>query len=100
MGYVEQLVADLEDRLPWGNTDPAERHLLSCFYALLALTASDRIDAKRVHDAWVCGMAALGRSHPSMVPYEMLEPSTRAKDEPFAAALVSSAAALRTPQED
>jgi hypothetical protein len=100
MQYVEQLVADLEHRLPWGDIDAADRRTLSCFYALLALTSPDRIDANRVHDAWVCGMAALGRSHPSMVPYEDLEPGVRARDEPFAAALSSSAAAFRSLREE
>jgi hypothetical protein len=100
MQYVGELVAELERSLPWGDIDAAERHTFACFYALLSLTSPDRIGAKSVHDAWACSMAALGFSHPSIVPFEDLEPTVRAKDEPFVAALMSSVASFRSTQEE
>jgi hypothetical protein len=97
--YAEQIVERLEKQLPWDGIDPAERRLLCCFYALLAMTSKDRIEARDVHDAWVCGMTALRRSHPSMLPYDELEVSIQARDEPFAAVINACGAAYRLGRE-
>lgn len=99
MQYVNELVANLEQQLPWGSIEPEERRIFSCFYALLALTAPARIDAESVHNAWVCAMTALGRTNPSMVPFQHLDPEMQARDEPFAAALESSTAAFHSLRE-
>lgn len=87
MTYVEELVADLEVRLPWGQVEAEERRIISCFYALLVLSKGTAITAEDVHDAWATAMTARRAAHRSLVPYRDLDDRSRSKDEPFAKVL-------------
>jgi hypothetical protein len=93
---VDELIREIEARLPPTEDDSDQQRLLASFYALLVLTREQGpIRAREIHDAWACAMAASGREHPSLIPYRELDAATRQKDEPFAEALSRARDAFR-----
>src|SRR5258708_16416946 len=87
MTYLDRLAAKIEqevpgDLLPDMNTRPLFR-----LYAVLALAKGTTVEVADVHNAWAAWMQERQPSHRSLVPFDDLDPETRAADEPFAQAI-------------
>jgi hypothetical protein len=87
VNYIDHLASAIklqvpQERLPDGNTE-----LLFRLYALLAETKGEHVSVEDVHDAWSVWMATEDPSHPSIRPFDELNPETRDEDEPFLAAI-------------
>ena len=65
--------------------EPVEDLLLS--YAVLALALGETVTTQDVHDAWVAWMLSHDPEHPSLVPFDELDPSTAHQDSQFVSAI-------------
>jgi hypothetical protein len=90
--YVETLAAEIRARVPDRFLPDGDLDSLFLLYALLCLTKGQTVVAEDVHNAWVVWMVMRHERHPSRIPFKALDPSTRAEDEPFVAAIRGAAA--------
>lgn len=85
--YLEQIASLIgseltADQLPDGPLDE-----LLVGYAVLVLTAGDRVSAADVHNAWCAWMMRMDPTHPALMPYEHLDPEVAQMDEPYVDAI-------------
>lgn len=88
MNYIDEIVADLDKKIP-GN-DPALLRL----YALLALTTGEATTLENVHDAWAVWRTVTKPGHKSLVPFGELSPEVQELDREYMDAIREVAAAI------
>lgn len=91
--YVSRVAREIRAKTP-ERLIPDESNSLFLLYALLALTKGQAVTRRDVHDAWVTWMYLKGASHESMRPFEELDQSVQAEDEPFRDAIAEVAVTL------
>lgn len=94
MTYIDELAAQLRDRLASELLPDEDTNLLMQLYALLALVKGTAVSNADVHDAWSLWTLQRDPEHRSLRPFEELDPATQAADEPFAEAIRALAARL------
>jgi hypothetical protein len=87
MTYVESVAAEIRACVPDRFLPEGDLDTLFLLYALLCLAKGRSVVAEDVHDAWVVWMVMCGESHPSLIPFNALDSSTRAEDDPFVTAI-------------
>lgn len=87
MTYLDELAAEIEQRVPRDLLPDADSGSLFRLYALLALAKGRAVDAVDVHNAWAAWMQERDPDHRSIKPFEELDPETQASDEPFVEAI-------------
>lgn len=86
--YIDQLAGEIRKHVS-AEVLPTEGDLRRLFrlYALLALSVGTAISGRDVHDAWCVWMLNNGNTHQSLVPYDALDANSKARDEPYVAAI-------------
>lgn len=98
MSYLDELAAEIEQRLPDHLLPDGDTRALFRLYALLALAKGRAVSAADVHNAWAAWMQERDPGHRSLKPFEALDAETQASDEPFVEAIRAVAEYLeRTP---
>lgn len=87
MTYLDELAAEIEQRVPRDLLPDGDTGSLFRLYALLALAKGRAVDVVDVHNAWAAWMQEHDPDHRSIKPFEELDPETQASDEPFVAAI-------------
>jgi hypothetical protein len=101
--YIDQLAAAIRAETPPDRLPDDQDGIDDLFrlYALLALVKGVSVTTRDVHDAWATWMVNRGEGdHESVVPFDELAPEIQAEDEPFAAAIRSTASQCRQPRLD
>jgi hypothetical protein len=91
--YIERLAAEIEARAPRDRVPEGDTRALFLIYAALGLIKGDAVTRRDVHNAWAAWMASANPSHESIRPFDELDSETRAKDDPFVAAIRSALSA-------
>lgn len=92
MTYLDEIAAEIQQHVPpdlLPNEDTGELFRL---YALLVLVKGIAVNAADVHNAWAVWMVDQNPDHQSIKPFEELDATTQAADEPFAQAIRAVAA--------
>lgn len=88
--YIDEVARRIAEAEEGGTLDydnELDRPLCQ-LYALLALAKGEEVTAEDVHDAWaIWTLGCRVTSHPSLVPFEELDPEIRALDEPYVEAI-------------
>lgn len=87
MSYLDELAAEIEQKVPADLLPDGEKSSLFRLYALLALAKGRTVNAADVHNAWAAWMQERDRHHRSIKPFEALDAETQASDEPFVEAI-------------
>jgi hypothetical protein len=87
VSYIDESAARIRKGVPRGRIPRGNTELLFRLYALLSRVKGERVSAEDVHDAWSIWMSIQDPSHPSIRPFDELDPETRKEDEPFVAAI-------------
>jgi hypothetical protein len=85
--YLDDLAADIAHRVAPGQVPDDGAAPLFRLYALLALVKGADVTAADVHDAWAVWMRERNPEHPSLKPFDELDPATQRADEPFVEAI-------------
>jgi hypothetical protein len=93
--YLEQLAAEIQAEIdpaliPRGDTTSLWR-----IYAVLVRAKGADVQASDVHDAWTAWALVEKPDHGALLPFEQLDHTAQAKDEPYVAALRRVAARHR-----
>lgn len=93
MSYITAMIDQINEQIP--NLEPE----LAGLYALLALTTGPETSLEDVHDAWAVWTATTRNrpDHPSLVPFNELDPKTQELDREYADGIHRAAAAINTP---
>jgi hypothetical protein len=91
VSYLDELAAQIEREVPSEMLPRRDTALLFRLYALLLLAKGTAVTARDVHDAWAIWMQEADPGHHAIRPYEELDPTAQASDEPFVAAIRSIA---------
>jgi len=94
VNYLSEIAAQIRGELVGALPDGDVSRLLE-IYAVLVLALGSTVTAADVHNAWAAWMTPQDPRHPSIVPFEHLDPVTASSDEPFAEALRKVAARLQ-----
>lgn len=94
MSYLDDVARTIrvhvpDDVLPSGDLDSLFR-----LYALLALVKGEEVTAEDVHNAWAAWMQAAEPGHDSLRPFDELDGSTQAADDPYVDAIRNAARGL------
>jgi len=95
MTYLDDLAADIQQRVPADLVPNADTALLFRLYAMLARVKGEAVTAADVHDAWSIWMAERDPHHRSLKPFGELDAETQRSDEPYVEAIKTAAAQLR-----
>ncbi len=91
MTYLDELAAEIEQRVPQHLLPDGDTRALFRLYALLALVKGADVTAADVHNAWAVWMEQQAPDHRSIKPFKELDAETQASDEPFAEAIRAAA---------
>jgi hypothetical protein len=91
MTYLDELAAEIEQRVPPDLLPDGDTRPLFRLYALLALVKGTGVTAADVHNAWAVWMEQQDPDHRSIRLFEELDAETQASDEPFAKAIRAAA---------
>lgn len=93
--YLDNIASTIRQQI-------AERHLpsthsdeLLLLYAVLLRAKGDTVTNSDVHDAWSAWMVKRDRNHPSLLPYDELNPEVQSEDQLFTTAIRTAAGHLR-----
>lgn len=87
MSYLDELAAEIEQRVPDGLLPAGDTRSLFRLYALPALVKGRGVSAADVHNAWAVWMQERDPQHRSIKPFRDLDADTQAADEPFVEAI-------------
>ena len=94
MCYIDEIARDIY----WESTaDPEplgwyEDRYLYRLYAVLALAKGAAVTNEDVHNAWSAWASEDKSTHPSLIPFDELEPRVQKLDEPYTKAIHKVAA--------
>ena len=94
MTYLDELAAEIEQRVPQHILPDGDTRALFRLYSLLALVKGTDVTAADVHNAWAIWMEQRDPNHRSIIPFGQLDAKTQASDEPFAEAIRAAAERL------
>jgi hypothetical protein len=83
LNYLDELGAQIRDRVPKSDLPDEETSDLFRLYAVLLLAKGQDVTSKDVHNAWVAWMTARNPDHESLRPFEELSYDVAADDEPY-----------------
>ncbi len=94
MRYIDEIARDIYYE---STTDPEplgwyEDRYLYRLYAVLALAKGEAVTNKDVHDAWSAWASEDNDTHPSLIPFDELEPRVQQLDEEYTKAIHKVAA--------
>ena len=87
MSYLDGIATEIRDEVPESAFSADHSESLFRAYAVLLLAKGAEVTEEDVHNAWVAWMTDRGERHSSMVPFDQLQPETRAEDSPFVRAI-------------
>ncbi|MET9282620.1 hypothetical protein ABZY01_32775 [Streptomyces anthocyanicus] len=87
MTYLDPLADLIRACLPPDAEPPEESAALFRMYAVLLKAKGAEVTDEDVHDAWSAWMQTVNRAHEALIPYDDLDPATRAFDAPYAEAI-------------
>lgn len=96
MSYLDEVAAQVRAASPPSTLAEADSEALFRLYAVLALVSGERTGAADVHHAWAAWKAERDPEDPDIRPFDELDASARAADEPFADAIRSVAKRIST----
>src|SRR5947209_13516509 len=94
LSYLDDIAAEIERRVDPRVLPGGETRELFRLYAVLALAKGPAVQAADIHDAWVAWQLGRDADHPSIKPFDRLDPETRPADEPFVKAVREAADGL------
>jgi hypothetical protein len=95
VSYLDELAAQIAREVPSEMLPRRDTALLFRLYALLMLAKGTAVTATDVHNAWAIWMQEADPGHPAIRPYEDLDPTAQASDEPFVAAIKTVAGRVK-----
>src|SRR3954470_1165615 len=87
MSYLDDLAATIRGYAPASGLPPADLDSLFRLYAVLALAKGEAVTAEDVHNAWAAWMQQDDADHESLRPFDELDTSTQAADDPYVDAI-------------
>lgn len=87
MSYVAELAEAIRAKVPAKLVPSEGGELLFLLYAVLLLSKGTAVTREDVHHAWSAWMTYRRQAHESLVPFDKLQASTKAEDEPFVRAI-------------
>ncbi|RSS41625.1 hypothetical protein [Streptomyces sp. WAC08241] len=87
MTYLDSLAELIRSCLPLGAEPPKDSAALFRMYAVLLKAKGEQVTDEDVHDAWSAWMQDVDNRHEALIPFDDLDPETRAFDAPYAEAI-------------
>jgi hypothetical protein len=87
INYAQAVIDHLDESIPGNDPD------LLRLYALLALTKGQQTTLEDVHDAWALWRNTTRPDHPSLVPFDQLDPHVQELDRKYMQAIHAAAGA-------
>ena len=94
MTYLDDVAREIERHVAPELMPDADLGVLFRIYAVLALAKGSDVEAADVHHAWAAWMEERDPGHPSIRPFDELDPETQAADRPYVEAIHRAVAAL------
>ncbi|WP_149180930.1 hypothetical protein [Streptomyces sp. TRM49041] len=94
MTYLDPLANLIRSCLPPDAEPPADSDDLFRMYAVLLKAKGEQVTDEDVHDAWSAWMQSVDSTHEALVPFQELDPKTRAFDAPYARAIRAAAKSM------
>lgn len=94
--YLHELAAEIQAEVDPALVPRGDTASLWRIYAVLVRAKGVDVQAADVHDAWTAWALSEKPAHKALLPFEELDPSTQAKDEPYVSALRRVAARHRS----
>ncbi|MET9864967.1 hypothetical protein ABZZ16_01960 [Streptomyces sp. NPDC006386] len=94
MTYLDPLAELIRSCLPSDAEPPAASDDLFRLYAVLLLAKGGQVTDEDVHNAWSAWMQSVDNTHEALLPFQDLDPGTRAFDAPYAEAIRAAARRL------
>ncbi|MFD8732503.1 hypothetical protein [Streptomyces sp. NPDC059611] len=91
MTYLDSLAALIRSCLPLDAEPPKDSAALFRMYAVLLKAKGEQVTDEDVHDAWSAWMQDVDSTHEALIPFDELDPETRAFDAPYAEAIRAAA---------
>ncbi|MFE3760823.1 hypothetical protein ACFXPI_03540 [Streptomyces sp. NPDC059104] len=95
MTYLDRLAALIRSCLPPEAEPPQDSAALFRMYAVLLRAKGEEVTDEDVHDAWSAWMQTVNSTHEALIPFNDLDPHTRAFDTPYAEAIRAAARQAR-----
>ncbi len=90
MTYLDLAAEEIRRRVPEGLLPDGDTDLLFRLYAVLLLAKGADVTTADVHNAWSVWMQTTQPDHPSLRPFDKLDPKTQAADEPYVEAIAAA----------
>ncbi|MEU6867519.1 hypothetical protein ABZ924_30495 [Streptomyces sp. NPDC046876] len=94
MTYLDPLADLIRTCLPPDAEPPDDSAALFRMYAVLLRAKGEEVTDEDVHDAWAAWMQTVNSAHEALIPFDDLDPETRAFDAPYAEAIRAAARQL------
>jgi hypothetical protein len=94
--YLDPLADLIRACLPPDAEPPEDSAALFRLYAVLLKAKGEGVTDEDVHDAWSAWMQTVNSAHEALLPFDDLDPETRAFDAPYAEAIRRAARQIRT----
>jgi hypothetical protein len=98
MSYLDDVAAVIRTHVPADALPSGDIDVLFRLYAVLALAKGDAVTAEDVHNMWAAWMQPSDEGHDSLRPFDELDRSKRAADDPYVEAIRIAARELALPR--